>query len=81
MPSLDHDGPLQTDNTFVYYYLLLLYFTGIVNLALHLLDVTSFLFELSWYYFQTVVWTFGGCHTVHIKLQYDGCFYNAFIYY
>ena len=51
MPSLDHDGPLQTDNTFVYYYLLLLYFTGIVNLALHLLDVTSFLFELSWYYF------------------------------
>ena len=42
MPSLDHDGPLQTDNTFVYYYLLLLYFTGIVNLALHLLDVILF---------------------------------------
>ena len=30
--------------------------------------------------FLDITWTFGGCRTVHIKMHYDGCFYNAFIY-
>ena len=80
IPSPDHDGLLKTNSTFIIIIIVavvIFYWNCRFGTAL---NRRCIFLEISWYYFYAVVQTFGGCHTVHIELQCDGYFYNAFIY-